>query len=130
MKYITVFAFSPTGDNKVTHLPLSVLVLCFIMPLFHPCHQGSSWLVPSPWTPLQNPIDPTKLTQEQTTLHMESELVKFLAFCLYNFSVALLSDGRIVEHGRVNDLLSNDESEFRKLVTKAGLISEGEGQII
>jgi len=45
-------------------------------------------------------------------------------------SVALLNEGRLVEHGRVADLLSNDESAFGKLVRQAGLLARKAGQLL
>lgn len=48
----------------------------------------------------------------------------------FDFSVALLSEGRLVEYGRVTDLLSDPKSEFQKLVAKAGLSSARKGQLV
>lgn len=47
----------------------------------------------------------------------------FSAFFFYPCSVALLSQGRLLEHGRVANLLADGTSEFRKLVVEAGLVA-------
>lgn len=38
------------------------------------------------------------------------------------FSIVVLAGSRIVEHGRIRDLLSSETSEFRRMAAKSGLI--------